>query len=85
MLKPMFMSSVLSVLLLGVFPVIADLPPANPPLASLMEIPIAPPAEKIVVERRLSASGIIIMDLASGQTIYSSQADIERPMASLTK
>jgi len=33
----------------------------------------------------MSASGILIVDLATGQTIFSSQADIERPMASLTK
>jgi len=85
MLWIMFMSSVLSALLLGVFPLIADLPPAEPPMASLVGMSIAPPSEKMVLERRLSASGIIVMDLASGQTVYGSQADVERPMASLTK
>lgn len=81
----MFMSSVLSALLLGLFPVAADIPPPSPPLAFLVGVPIAPPAERVSIDRRLSASGIIIMDLASGQTVYGMQADIERPMASLTK
>lgn len=81
----MFMSSVLSVLLLGLFPVAADIPPPSSPLASLVGVPIAPPAERVSIDRRLSASGIIVVDLASGQTVYGMQADIERPMASLTK
>ncbi|MFH1443764.1 MAG: serine hydrolase [Candidatus Peregrinibacteria bacterium] len=81
----MFMSSVLSALLLGLFPVTADIPPPSPPLASLVGVSIAPPAERILIGRRLSASGVIVVDLASGQTVYGSQADIERPMASLTK
>lgn len=85
MLHAMFMSSVLSALLLGVFPMTAILTPAQTPLQALTEISIAPPAEKIAVDRRLSASGVIVMDLASGQAIFGSQADIERPMASLTK
>ncbi|OIO53145.1 hypothetical protein AUJ46_05795 [Candidatus Peregrinibacteria bacterium CG1_02_54_53] len=81
----MFMSSVLSVLLLGLFPVTADIPPPSPPLASLVGVPIAPPAESVVIKRRLSASGVIVVDLASGQTVFGIQSDIERPMASLTK
>lgn len=81
----MFMSSVLSVLLLGLFPVAADIPPPSPPLASLVGVPIAPPAERISVGERLSASGVIVVDLASGQTVFGEHADIERPMASLTK
>jgi len=85
MLEPMFMSSVLSALLLGLFPVAADIPPPSPPLASLVGVPIAPPADRVSIDRRLSASGIIVMDLASGQAVYGMQADIERPMASLTK
>jgi len=79
------MSSVLSALLLGLFPVVADIPPSPPPIASLMGVPIAPPAERVSIDRRLSASGIIVVDLASGQMVYGMQADIERPMASLTK
>ncbi len=79
------MSSVLSALLLGLFPVAADIPPPSPPLASLVGVPIAPPADRVSIDRRLSASGIIVVDLASGQSVYGMQADIERPMASLTK
>lgn len=85
MLAMMFMSSVLSALLLGLVPVAAELPPPLPPLASLLEVPIAPPAGKVTIDRRLSASGVLIMDLKTGQTVYGIQADIERPMASLTK
>ncbi|HBH19440.1 MAG TPA: hypothetical protein DEB30_01150 [Candidatus Peribacter riflensis] len=81
----MFMSSVLSVLLLGLFPVAAEIPPPPPPFASLVGVPIAPLQERISIGRRLSASGIIVIDLASGQMLYGSQADVERPMASLTK
>ncbi|MDD4628332.1 MAG: serine hydrolase [Candidatus Peribacteraceae bacterium] len=77
------MSSVLSALLLGLFPVAADLP--KDVTAPLQEMRIAPPAENLVIHKRLSASGILVMDLGTGQTLYDSQGDIERPMASLTK
>lgn len=54
------------------------------------ELHVAPPAlawEGDVPDfaRRLSASGIIITDLESGQTVFQKNASLEMPMASLTK
>ena len=80
----MMLSAVLSALLLGLYPVSADISPAMT-VIPLEEMRIAPPADAIVIDKRLSASGILIMDLRTGQTIYSAQGDVERPMASLTK
>lgn len=53
---------------------------------------VAPPASEITGDvpvlsfpGRLSASGILILDLDSAQTLYQRSAAVERPMASLTK
>jgi serine-type D-Ala-D-Ala carboxypeptidase (penicillin-binding protein 5/6) len=53
---------------------------------------VAPPASEIAGDvpvlsfpGRLSASGILILDLDSAQTLYQRSAAVERPMASLTK
>jgi len=83
MMPVMIMSSVLSALLLGLFPLTADLP--KDVTAPLQEMRIAPPAESLTIHKRLSASGILVMDITTGQTLFDSQGDIERPMASLTK
>lgn len=83
MLLTMMMSSVFSALLLGLFPVPMEAPLAT--VASLGQMQIAPPVERMILKKRLSASGVLIMDVASGQTVYGAQADVERPMASLTK
>ncbi len=80
---------ILSVLLMGMVPVWGLQSSSRTGLA---EITVAPPAiDAALNERfralgnRLSASGVIITDLASGQTIYERDADRARPMASLTK
>jgi serine-type D-Ala-D-Ala carboxypeptidase (penicillin-binding protein 5/6) len=53
---------------------------------------IAPPASQtmgelpvLTIPGRLSASGVLVMDLDSGQTLYQRSAGVQRPMASLTK
>lgn len=46
---------------------------------------IVPPAEEMVVDSRLSASGVIVLDRLSGQAVYGKQDRIRRPMASITK
>lgn len=53
-------------------------------------IRVAPPAflaslTPSTLDASLTASGAVIVDLASGQTLYSRQSDQARPMASLTK
>ncbi|MBT3292636.1 D-alanyl-D-alanine carboxypeptidase [Candidatus Peregrinibacteria bacterium] len=77
--------SLLSVLLMGMVPTLFS------PLSIQEQTPISlisisePSMEKIIIEDRLSASGVIIMDLNSGQNLYEKQAVVRRPMASLTK
>lgn len=51
----------------------------------LQNITVAPPAEEMVVDSRLSASGVIVIDRLSGQSVYGKQAQVRRPMASITK
>ncbi len=77
------MSSVLSALLLGMPPLLATTP--LDATVTLQEMRIAPPAEKLTIDRHLSASGVLVMDLQTGQPLFEEQADIARPMASLTK
>lgn len=79
----MIVSSVLSALLLGLLPGSLEAPVAS--VAPLHISEIAPPAEEVTIPRRLSASGVVVLDLKTGQLLYQSQGDIERPMASLTK
>ena len=77
------MSSVLSALLLGLFPVAVQSPAyLTLPLADLQ---IAPPTQEIVLPHRLSASGAYVLDVRTGQALFAQQGEIERPMASLTK
>lgn len=74
--------SILSALFLGLFPAVT--PAALP--AQVMSISIAPPiAERVAIEDRLSASGIVILDAESGQRLYGRQETVRRPMASITK
>jgi len=75
--------SVLAVLLLGMLP----LPPValqDAPTA-LDQLAIAPLAMPLAVEEHLSASGVLILDMRSGQMLYNKQSELRRPMASLTK
>ncbi|HAI98421.1 TPA: hypothetical protein DCL30_02650 [Candidatus Peribacteria bacterium] len=75
--------SILAALLMGIVPL-----PATPPQstsAPLAQVQIAPPVSRLSIAERLSASGVIVLDLQGGQQIYGKQTDVERPMASLTK
>jgi D-alanyl-D-alanine carboxypeptidase len=58
---------------------IASFPLAAPALATVEQLP----SENMV--RSLSASGVTIVDLQSGQEIYGRNADARRPIGSLTK
>lgn len=77
---------ILSVLLMGMVPVWG----VHFDASVSREIRIAPPTSGDVqlfqsLETALSASGAIIVDLESGQTVYRRSAAVARPMASLTK
>ncbi|MBU0459078.1 serine hydrolase [Patescibacteria group bacterium] len=75
--------SVFAALLFGILPVsLASVENISPSIASVV---IAPPAEPMVIEERLSASGVVILDLNSGQQLFGKHADVHRPIASLTK
>jgi D-alanyl-D-alanine carboxypeptidase (penicillin-binding protein 5/6) len=83
--------SLLSVLLMGMFPVWGPSQTALP-VASLLDVmpptPIAGDAAHVGQELeklRLSASGVVVVDLASAQTLFARGADDALPMASLTK
>jgi D-alanyl-D-alanine carboxypeptidase (penicillin-binding protein 5/6) len=83
--------SVLSALLLGMLPVwgIAHSPvPVAPPMA--VSPPSVPALQASLLAARpvleaLSASGVLVMDMESGQRLFSRDVDVPRPMASLTK
>lgn len=82
------LGEVLSVLLMGVIPVWGGgsaVPPAfpltvEPPFAAGMQL-----LTSIQGGDALSASGVVITDLRSGQTLYARDGQVRRPMASLTK
>lgn len=74
--------ALLSVLLLGMIPSPGlSLPHQAIPLT----FDVAPPAAALAGAPGLSASGVVVLDIGSGQQIYGQQADVQRPMASLTK
>lgn len=77
---------ILSVLLFGVVPIWG----LESPDAALLTIPVARPAlvqaaEVQDIGRRVSACGALVVDLDSGQTVFSRSIGVARPMASLTK
>jgi serine-type D-Ala-D-Ala carboxypeptidase (penicillin-binding protein 5/6) len=79
----------LSVLLLGTVPVWGLRAEEE---THVRRFSIAPPVSQLAaslpfdsLDARLSASGVLIVDLESGQTLYESKASVPRPMASLTK
>ncbi len=79
---------VLSVLLMGMIPVWGAQPAASILPAS---IGVAAPAETEHLQalqeaaKTLTASGIVVVDMDSGQTIFEAGSSTSRPMASLTK
>lgn len=57
-----------------------------PPMGETLEkLPIAPPVPSIEITGRLSASGVAIFDLETGQKLFARSSSYQRPMASLTK
>jgi D-alanyl-D-alanine carboxypeptidase (penicillin-binding protein 5/6) len=74
--------SLISALLLGLFPTVDSL---SADVSTLETMKIAPSSEAIEIVGHLSASGVVIYDAQSGQKLYAKQARIQRPMASLTK
>ena len=74
--------SLLSALLLGLFPTVDTI---SADVSTLERVSIAPSSEAIEISERLSASGVVIYDALSGQKLYAKQARTQRPMASLTK
>lgn len=76
------LQALLSALVIGVFPS-SDGQSAD--TAALRNLAITPPAQTIEISGRLSASGVAIFDLNSGQRLYGRFSSYQRPMASLTK
>lgn len=79
----------LSVLLMGTVPAWGNDVPM-PPASSLLSVarPAFGGTSSVSLQtegERISASGAIVMDLESGQVLFERSADVQRPMASLTK
>lgn len=85
--------ALLSVLFLGLVPVLGVHGDGSSTSLGADLLSVAPPtplqepslSELAHISAGLSASGILIIDLDSGQPIFERDADIARPMASLTK
>ncbi len=73
--------TLLSALLLGLWPIVGMVEHGN----ALERIAVAPPAHPLVLTEDLSASGVLVLDVLSGQPVYAKQATVRRPMASITK
>lgn len=80
-------SAVLSVLLMGMFPFLQQSNAGMPPIASLPIAPPSPLAESFpgTAFRSVSASGIVVLDLRSGQQVFGRNADGRRSVGSLVK
>lgn len=83
------LTSVLSVLLFGMVPAVRM---QSPDHVALSRLAIASPSplkahmeQGLAVAKRVSASGVLITDLTTGQVLYQKYSDVRRPMASLTK
>ena len=80
------LSALTSILLLGIIPSQGPKSPAQS-LPGVELVSIAPPTmlgARLAVPA-LSASGVMLIDLESGEELYSKNPDERRPMASLTK
>lgn len=75
-------ASLLTAMLLGLFPTTSSLSADS---IALDRVAIAPPSHMVELSNRVSASGVVIFDLKTGQQIFTKQAAVQRPMASLTK
>lgn len=80
------LTSIASALLLGVVPA-HPTPSVQLPLPGIEVVSVsAPPVSLQALDvPKLSASGVILVDVSSGHEVYSVNADEPRPMASLTK
>ncbi len=81
-------STVLSVLLMGMVPVLQS--PAPQASVSVLHVASPSPLEERLLTKlesmdALTASGIVILDLESGQQVYGRNAERRHPMGSLTK
>lgn len=74
--------SLLSVLLLGMVPAS---PAAVPVPREIQRMTVAAPSVFVRPAGALSASGVLVLDALSGQEVYARDADVQRPMASITK
>ncbi|MBM3230854.1 D-alanyl-D-alanine carboxypeptidase [Candidatus Peregrinibacteria bacterium] len=74
--------TLLTVMFLGLFPASTG---GTTDALQAVQFSVAPPAPVFSVAGRLSASGVVILDIESGQSVYSRDARVQRPMASLTK
>ncbi len=74
--------SLLTALLLGMFPSMNGM---ATDAAALQRVVVEPPSELLSIDEHLSASGVIIYDAGTGQKLFSKDAKVQRPMASLTK
>lgn len=83
--------AILSVLLFGMLPGGGAASSVGDHVGVLRRLSIAPPAivtrgrGELVPLLNVTASGVIVVDLQSGQTVYARDAELQRPMASLTK
>ncbi len=80
------LSSLASVLFLGIV-LPTPIRPLPRPLPGIEALSVTPPAKFLrpLVVPELSASGVLLLDAASSQEIYSKSPDVRRPIASLTK
>ena len=83
------LNAVLSLVFFGVVPLAGNAPVAD---VQPLDVSVASPSTFVALlaplleqQRALSASGVVIIDLQSGQTLYTHHANLVRPMASLTK
>ncbi len=83
---PMF-SALASLLLFGAVPPAIGASPALRPLPGIEVVHVSSPggSQEIALPTRLSASGMILLDMENGRVLFSRNADQPRPMASLTK
>ncbi len=75
-----------SILLLGLFPAAIAAPEAAKPLPSTELLSVAVPTSVSgFTSPATSASGVMLLDLTSGEKIFGENADTPRPIGSLTK
>ena len=77
----------ISALFLGLLPVVQSsvVAVSNHQSHVVQQLPLLPPQSEIILEKPLSASGVIVIDQQSGQTLYEHQRTEEMPVASLAK